>query len=265
MVLSVILPMFLWALTSLKMGVKDIKLFLNEKYGKDSLTNYQAVQELSLSHGRELASILNTPQLPTLSISHVAQYLHSKTHISLEDKLREKYRNEFIKQDMAYELAITERELEALLSIVTLEVSVTCTLFFLDNFDEMYGKLTKRKYLKMLYWEHKLTTYEIANLLGVNRGSIEWLITKHGLRKKAYNVPTKGRLGYTMPKEEKEKHIKQSHTKAIVQKTISGDIVQYFPSINSTTFQGFHRGRVRNAIRNKVSYKGYNWELFKKE
>ena len=210
------------------------ELQLEEQYGSRPLTNQEAMKELDLT------------------VKSIARYL-SPTHYNntpLDEKLYEKYGyGQMSLDDMAFELSMSRREVEALLKLVKLEKSVRGVVYYIEEMEYFRTRLTKKLNLKKLYWEYKLTRDEIGNIVGMTHSQIQKRINKFGLGKKANGIKPKGKIGYKMPKKERAKHKMQKHSRAVLMiDPITNGVVKRFEVVEDA-MREFPRSSVRRVLR----------------
>jgi len=240
--------------------LKALENQLQAKYGS-RLSNREAMVELGLNHGRELGAILYTNKLPSLRVEDIARYL-APQQLTFKEKLQNKYfGNKLTLDEMAFELSLSNREAEALLKMFLMpSCTVEFVFLFLEKHEEFYEKLTKRKYLKLMYWEYKLSFHEIGNMLGITHNVVLGMIRTHNLTKKANNIKVKGKLGYVMSEEEKEKHRMQPHSKPVLQICpVTFKTVGEFSSTGAVERHGFCREDVRKAVATAGLHKMFLW------
>ncbi|MDS1370682.1 hypothetical protein RJ999_06160 [Aliarcobacter butzleri] len=112
------------------------------------------------------------------------------------------------------------------------------------------------------YWTNKRTTLEIAQELNVPESWVQKEIKRLKLGKKENGIMHKGRKGFVMSKEQREKRQNQPHAKPIVQicpKTFQ--IVREYSSKGAVERYGFSRENVRRAINNGGLHKNFLWAL----
>jgi hypothetical protein len=225
---------------------------LKEQYG-NKLTNHQAVQELGLGSGRELGSLLYTDRLPSLSVLSVANYLsNSYPKLTLHEKLTDKYsKNRLKTSQFAFELGLTAREARALLDIYMIPYgTVDFVVDFLNREDEIFEKLTKKRVLKVFYWQYKLTPHEIASIVGSTYNVIRRKLDKYNLGKRKNKIKARGKIGFKMPQSQRVKHRNQPYAKKVIgmcPRTFQ--ILYKLRSVNSSEEFGFQRENVRRSCK----------------
>jgi len=126
-------------------------------------------------------------------------------------------------------------------------------------------KTISKQWIKRKYWDEQKTAEEMAALRGVSRHTINSLIRQYGLQKKKNGLKPKGKIGYTMPEDERAKHRVQKHSKAIlVFKGKSKKPIYEFTSITAAANElNLRREHIRDCLnenKQRWSAKGFSFE-----
>ncbi len=123
-------------------------------------------------------------------------------------------------------------------------------------------------WLKKKYWDEQKTDSEIAKIRKVPITYIQDLIKKYDLSKKKNGIKLKGKKGYSMPENEKQKHRVQPHAKEIaVFKINSFKPIGTYRSINyAAQILNICRNHIKDCLNPNIkrwSSKGYRFEYKK--
>jgi len=120
--------------------------------------------------------------------------------------------------------------------------------------------MLSRDILKKEYWDKQLTREAIAKKHKKSEAVISKLIKEYGLLKRKNGVKLRGKRGYVMPKEEREKHHFQPHAKRVVSiDPVTFEKVKVYRSLASTEEDGFISRNVRRAMNTGGVSRGFLW------
>ena len=122
------------------------------------------------------------------------------------------------------------------------------------------------KFIKKYYWDEKMTTEMIADALIVPEIWIQKEINRLGMQKKQNGIKLRGRKGYVMPEDEKKKHRKQPHARAVVQICPRKfKVLRRWDATGAVERDGWARENVRKAIKSAGLHDGFLWAYEGKE
>lgn len=122
------------------------------------------------------------------------------------------------------------------------------------------------KFIKKYYWREKMTTEMLANELIVPEVWVQKEVTRLGMQKKQNGIKLRGRKGYVMPEDEKKKHRKQPHARAVVQICPRKfTVLRRWDATGAVERDGWSRENVRKAIKSAGLHDGFLWAYEGKE